>query len=616
MVLSGFVCENVAFFNNTNPHDGMQMISIYLITGVIALASLVYFIIEAVKNKTKPVWIIIFIMIMMAGMCILTIWIQPDNATYLYKGETLNVVLSLEKKITSTIQLVLTLLSAYILIGPYRRRLLDQKRRNWIYRLFAIYVGITIVASFFIDKELYIDFFTTEKNTLVEPASSIYLLPETYGLSLLIGICALGINNIYHRSWVNHLFMFVFTFFALFSKCEIATTLSVLFVIFYSIGDIIYGLANKKAVKTAITSILFIAVIAGLIYLGTLFIKFKVPFFVNLGDFLTEYFGKTLSFHLTQEHEAERATAWAIINLNSSNFWFGVGHGLSNTLMHLFYFGNDIAYKYSVVNASSAFHEIFLRSGVIGVVAYYGAMIYFLVCIVILFVKKRRLFAYTYLLCFLAMMVHSLTNSTIFFEASAKGIGFTILFYIPVIAEVHNVLDKNHIKDRNAIKNLKIVNAEKSPHIMMNILSIVMIGFIGTLLSLLGSSFVYETNTRLMVIIVPLIIFAILWIYGSFVIMKYFEVHHYLRDTFFKPLGMMIPALIYFVIAFFANKYLSIYLLEDSNFSIMLMGGLNLSIAFIIYVIFPSYKKKQIYRYIMARELIAMNDDLKAEDKR
>ena len=47
------------------------------------------------------------------------------------------------------------------------------------------------------------------------------------------------------------------------------------------------------------------------------------------------------------------------------------------------------------------------------------------------------LFAFIFLLCFISIFIHGITESTFFFEGNAKGITITLLFFIPPLSMRH-----------------------------------------------------------------------------------------------------------------------------------------------------------------------------------
>ena len=493
LILTGLLVENVAIFTNA-PREGFEMTTFYVISFLLLFVSVLFFVVERKKNKIKFKWILSILLLTFLVISLVRIWSMPEVTNYASSetGRTFELVISLNDKIIYSIQIFFTISLTYLLLGPYREKCLNQKRLIWMYWLYVIATFISIGVSIWLDFDVYKSIVTTDTIDVasIKACSSYFTNSNFYGMCLMIGILCLCVIQLHKPTYFAIPLMVVIFVFEIFSCCDACILISIVVIALYIIYACIVGFKHHW-LKTLISLIVsIVAIIALIIVLGVL---------GNQGNEIIAKFNNYFYYHLSPtrygiDFMRDRGDVWEIgfkaLKDDPLAVVFGYGFGVDSRVMHAFASLYHELGPYDILTAHSAFIQMLLKGGIIGTVIYGGALLYFIACCIYLLIKKKWRNAYIYFLCFSAIIVHGIVESTFFFEANTKGIVITVLFFIPAVADAKNETKKGKQEIEN-IKYSSYFYKKMDSHLMTQMFASIFFGIFLCSFTLITSQYSY-----------------------------------------------------------------------------------------------------------------------------
>ena len=592
-----FLVENVALLS-INPREGMGL-KMFIVLSIITLIFVgIYFFYEIKFNKVKLNW---FLLVGVAIFFIIgaaTIMSQPNHQVITDSENNIEVIVDFtnREKIIFIIQLFLTLLMTYIFLSPYKNRAYHLKIQTWIYWLYIGISFITVIVSFFIDFKEYKNFFAPEGADNVYGVGSFYVNPNFYGMSMMMAVMALMVVQINKHRFYNTLLMIFFIVAGIFSACATTVMVSIFIFLAYYIFDLILGF-RKKAMRTTIR--LFLALMVVFIVTITTIILYnkEVTLVKNSVDFcISRYINE--GGHGFMSFESRKVVWDAAIKVifdTPASIFFGGGFKTGSWLVHSYVSaasGGGLD-QYSILTSQSAFYELWVRFGFLGVTLYIALLIYFFTYIIYLFRKKEVRFAYVFLLCFIAVVIHGITESTFFFEGNTKGATITILFYVPVLSEVH----KYKFEGRKELINYRNAEPVKLSFSVVT-KTIVTVSFMVliSIATLFAAKTMYQGN-RIVILIIAFssllfLIFILLPCISKLVLKDSF------KNAFISIIGNTVGKnVLNSLIALFIGTFVSLLLsniLEQTLLTLVLILLINMSTYFILWIFIKNDENKLI----------------------
>ena len=207
-----------------------------------------------------------------------------------------------------------------------------------------------------------------------------------------------------------------------------------------------------------------------------LFINIGVPIFANFWAFVD----KSL-LHKDFLTITGRTSIWNhiidILKQNPLDFIFGLGHQTGSKIFQTYNAG-----AYSVKSAHNGIMEVFLRYGLLGVIIYGSMLLGVFFCLVLHFKQKRYRFGIIYGLAYLALLAHSIAESTNFFTPNVGGVYFGMYFILPII----NIIQNKKFKEiKEEVKTVS-VSKEKIPNLFF------FLAFVYLFVCVLVSKFIFN----------------------------------------------------------------------------------------------------------------------------
>ena len=447
LFICGFVVENLAFMT-THMSEGLDDTSLFLILGAGLITALVYFISEHKKNRLKVNYLWMLLILAMLGLSLYTIWRQPGSYTFTNPDDSFTdtIEITLHMKITSSIQVSGMFLTLYIFLVPQKKNYISFLSKKWLYWCYILYTVGTITYSLITEMPAYISWFTTDNPIRVQ---SFYVNPNTYGYMTMQAVLVLIVMQTKRPHWYNTLLMLVFTIFGAFTACASTTLLTGLAFVIYCIFSWFSAL-KKHLIRSLIVMIITLISLIGIVVTVGCLYQLGVEWLVKISDSIVHFFvdNETIGIFSFGSREKIWDCSRTLMTSDILSFLFGYGFKLGAKVMCVLL---RVRYDHAlpingIHSCHSSFYELFLNGGLFMVVFYYGLLLYALICIIILFAKKKGRFAFLFLISLLVISAHGIVESSNFVEGNMKSLSYMYFFYLPIISEAY--LSKKKTKEQ------------------------------------------------------------------------------------------------------------------------------------------------------------------------
>ena len=433
LLLSCFLAENYALFSDA-PRSGFATFPLYFLAfGIIALL-VFYYILEHKKNGLSFDKILLPSLIMIGALMIWTIFRQGDRTFNNWDNSgTLNITFTFEERMLASLQVVIWLAVLYAIVFVYNRFRLNLESYRWIPKVYLIIlIGFVVIDLFYEWNVISGIFEGTYTGGGVE---FIFGNANVWALVIFSGIISALVLSYKKFNWYYFVTMICLFCYLILTSSATAIYISLIVLLAYPFYEI-FAPFKKDRRKSFKLLIIYGAVIISIVGLCALFINVGVPIFANFWKFIDQSI-----LHKDFLTITGRTTIWThIIDLlkgNALDFIFGLGHQTGSRIYQI-YNANHM----SVKSAHNAVMEVFLRYGLLGVIIYSAMLISVFVCLGMHIKKKRYRFAFIYGLAYLAILAHSVAESTNIFTPNVGGVYLGLFFVLPVI----NILQSKKFK--------------------------------------------------------------------------------------------------------------------------------------------------------------------------
>ena len=295
---------------------------------------------------------------------------------------------------------------------------------RWIAKIYIILVLLFCLIDIFYEWGIIAGIF---KGTYVGPGVEfVFGNANVWALVIFSGILT-GLILSYKRfSWYYFSTMIAMFLYMIFTTSATCIYVSLIVMLLYPSYEVYKSIrANmRRGLKILIIYVSVWLVVIGLV---ALFIKVGIPMFANFWKFVD-----TSLLHKDFLTITGRTEIWKhIIDLlkqNPLDFIFGLGHQTGSKIYQTYNAG-----AYAVKSAHNGVMEVFLRYGLLGVIIYGSMLLAVFFCLGIHIKHKRYRFVIIYGLAYLALLAHSVAESTNFFTPNVGGVYFGMYFALPIL---------------------------------------------------------------------------------------------------------------------------------------------------------------------------------------
>ena len=458
-VAVGVLTEGVAFFEGWGVW--FERWGYFIMCGIAFLLCLSYCVFAHIHFHVKPAWIFLILFLLLVAGNTIAIAFFPQYSTlgsvYQVEPKEFTYVLEDIDRVRYCLAFGITCLYFYIFWAIAPKCLRNSKVSLVIIAGVLVLCWALMIYSWITEWDKYARYFDPNVDTFYEPyINSFSGNRNVFGAILLFGIISLGVLQSRRHCWVNYFMMVVFTLeeLLIFSKtCVIILMIYLPAFGIYRFVTMVRYHPIRSCVCLSIAIHVCIAVaIAWVVSVNTM----EGTYFEKLGEmFMGSIFTEK---HGTME---ARMDIWNFLikQLNSPlRIAFGLGESNMQWLLGPCEGHSDFGFTHN------GFILQLAAGGVLRLAIYMILFGYVLFLYIRGYVRHRR-GTTAFLLGFLAMHMHALTETTSFLETDGKGIMLCFILILPFLIEQRKAIPEASIKEPKTVQRL----AKPSTYILLGV---------------------------------------------------------------------------------------------------------------------------------------------------
>ena len=427
IIASCFLAENFNFFS-AEPLNGMRPESLVTLSLLIICMLIFYYFRERDKNGMTIDKVLLPIIAIFGLVAIATVWWQGERSFADPSGSNIATVsFTAMQKTSITFQIVVWCAVLYGLLFTFNRYSISRKWLKW---LLYVYVGAVLLFTIADVIMEFGDIIAICNNTYTGSGLSFIVYNNNVWANILliaifccIILCMKKFKAYYYVLMIHFFVMIVLA----------SSTTSVFVAAAVIVAYTLYEILSKLKTRTRWAArMLFIYLMILLTVFGffAMMISLNVPLFVNLWSFVNNHIFRKDYSTLTSR-TGIWASVFSILCKNPIDLIFGLGYRTGNEIFAT-YFAQMNGGGFFPRSAHNGIVEITLRHGLFGLSLYIALLSAFVVGIVKLIKNKQYRVAYMYGICFLGILAHSVTESTMLFVPNTEATFLTLAFFLPV----------------------------------------------------------------------------------------------------------------------------------------------------------------------------------------
>lgn len=492
LIATCLILEDVGFLSS-NPTSALSNAHFFMYFALAMGSYLSYFLIEHIKNKATLDYVLFSVlMICFTGGC-LAIW--------QFSGVTLDGIHHYEyhvsnwDKVIQTLSLLVYIVSIYSILFYFNKNHPSIRKLRVVYFIIVVFCLISTVYSWI--KEFDLIIYNLTASNLPLKIQSFFWNPNMYSLMLLLGIFACFGLNYFKKSIFSYIAILYLGFFV----CVVAS-LTAVAVMFVSLGlyfliEIIFVIKKKFPLGIFYLTI-YLTVLVSLVVLLACALNFDMGGLSSFLKFL--YYNFSIAKYDTL---SMRTFTWSnsifYIGEHPFNLIFGFGFKNSNHIIGGFW----NAYKGASItslSAHSGYIQALMNFGLVGVIALFLFIVYYLYSLVRL-IKKDARFAFIFALIGFALLGYAVMESIMLLATSTLGLLICAFFYLPVLNKWKHY---KHPRLGDDVIEAKKVTPMKSSSISKSLAKLFM-ALIATCTALFIFP-IFRENTHLMYLLINIIV--------------------------------------------------------------------------------------------------------------
>ena len=450
LVLSCFLSENITLFAQ-NPNAGLSFQSAAILTACLLVLFAIYFFFEHKNNKIGFEKILLPCLAFFGIIMILNIVRQGDRTLLSLDGSNeITVAYTIFDRFLSISQVIVWLLVIYAIVFVSNRFRISKESFRWLAKAFWAFIIVAIIADLFYEHQKIGEVFTSP--WYQKGLQFIFGNGNVWAFLVVLGVLSalvLSTKKFFLPYYVSMILMTLYLFLTKSSTCIVISAFAVFC---YTLYEIISLLKTNKKRALILLALLGSAIIVAVSI---------VLIFINVDSLASTKIGSLLRGLFLDKHFdsfSGRTNIWKgiidILKENSLDMFLGLGHGTGNKFFRLI--ANDgYSFYGGLKSAHNGFMEILLRYGIFGLVIYASLIGLIIFCFVLHIRKKNYRFAFIYGLAFIAILFHSIFESTTIFTPNVEGLYIGIIFALPILS----ILQSKHFDElKESLEKEEIAN--------------------------------------------------------------------------------------------------------------------------------------------------------------
>ena len=447
IVFSCLLAENFALFSSDHM-GGMSIDSLIMLSLFVIFLLVVYYVRERNRNKITFDKILLPIIGIFGLVSIATVWWQTDRSFLTLTDDVVTVSFSVQEKVSFTLQIIAWCAVLYGILFVFNRYSISRKWLKWLTFAYVAGVFACTIADIIMEFD---DIVAICTNTYTGGGLSFIIYNSNVWANIIlvavfscIILCIKKFNPFYYALMIHFFVMIVF------ASCTTSVYISGAAITAYTLYEIFSKFKDRKRYAAKLL-FLYFSVLLFLLGFITMMISLNVPLFANLWTFFNDHIVRKDYSSLTS-----RTGIWAsvfhLLCERPIDLIFGLGYKTGNAIFTRYYATQSGGFE--ARSAHNGVVEITLRHGLFGLLLYLALLSAFIVGIVKLLKNKKYRVAYIYGICFLGILAHSVTESTMFFVPNIEATYLTMIFFLPVV---------NASKEKYFLELNKDLQKQKTP---------------------------------------------------------------------------------------------------------------------------------------------------------
>lgn len=589
LIFIAYFGEAVALFS-TDYSSKIGNVEHMLFFAAIVIMLVVYFFLERKNRNLKPSFLIVSVITLLTISNIVAIFVTPlrevvrvglTDGTYI---EAL-VTHTHYDQIEALIYILLTALCVYLFMVLVPRKFYSLRQLRYFFVIFLIFVFFSYAYSLIVEFDKYAAAFQNGFSINSITAGSFFTNVNVFGLFSLMGMFIVAYLYTQRHRFFYHFFFPIMLFFAFASSSQLCVIIGVAFYLLFYVA-IFFTSFNQKTLKR---NIIILSVVSSLLLIGI--VAFVTCYF--LIPSVSEWFNDSMSFIHNRLFNDTRVTIWRKVgDLLSGSIYLIFGRGIR-------YFNYLLSYSYGSIRATPWAHNGFLevlgQGGIIWLTLYIIFYLYVFYVIIRFFAINKRLAAIS-LIIFLSITVHSVFESTYFFDVSTKGLAINFIVLVPVLGAYYHARNREEINELkyHELKPKIAINPKNNLLAISNCFSLLIMAVLGSLIGALPIFLSYEG-------MVP----QIIYLYASLFVLALTSPYIiYTLARLSKHQKANLGAIIFYLLLVVVGLPLGYFIFF--NFLGIFIVTLGISVLFLIIAFSSKYRKMEARRYFFDNLLLPL----------
>ena len=500
VIASALLIENVGFLTH-NPNGPLSDKYFFMLFAVAFLSYVAMFYFEHRMNKTKVDFLLLVILGIFLGSGLAAIWLFQDMSFTFPDSSTHILSFTQLEKIRFSVAFTMFVITLYALLFIFSKNTITARKMVWIYVILVGVVYFTLIYSLIAEFGEYVKLFSGE--TLNVEIKSLFWNTNMFSGTLIMGMCAAMIINIYKRNPFCFLTIWIFAIETLISCSVLSVIIAVTLILIYFLVDI--ALDYKKHPRLNFFYIgLYFAIITTLICVYAIALNGGMGF---LSFFFQRVHAEIVALNL--ESISGRSGIWqmAIDYLQADNIKLAFGFGLEINKYVIRTWCVSIG-DGPVSSIHNGVLQIFFNYGLVGISIYGLFLLYFFYALIRSF-RKHKAFSITFALVGIALLAYSFGESVIFFNSNVQGLLIGLLFYLPAIMTYKQEKKKKVIE---CVKSQPYSWSVMDDKLLVRAVSVVIISLLCALLPFVFLDSIQNSELVFNILITIIICLGILWL--------------------------------------------------------------------------------------------------------
>ena len=429
LIASCLLLENVAFLSSS-PEGGLNDTHFFMLLVLGLVSYLAYFIFDHIRNKSSVDFFLLGVLSLAFGCGLIAIW-TFKSVSFISENPAFNFNYSQDiwDQSKHSLSLLVFIVTLYATLFFFNKNYPSIRKLRVIFLIILAICYFAIIYSFIAEWDAYVYNLTVLPPRPL-PTKSIFWNENMFSCMLLMGIASSIGLNIYKKNALSYISIAVLIIDIILVGSLTAIVVGLATLLIYFLVEIILTISKKQGLGVFFLS-LYLTFIAAAVVVYACALRFDMGTFSSLCTYLHNNLREadyaTLTFRTFTWGET-----FKYLGDNPLSLLFGVGFRNANHVIGGFWYAYRQMPSMGVLSAHSGYIQILMNFGIVGLLLYFGLLVYFIYSFIRLLKTDTR-FALLYFIIAACFFAYGVMESVLFFIPNTLGILVGIVFFLPMI---------------------------------------------------------------------------------------------------------------------------------------------------------------------------------------